>query len=279
MIRIIAEGVYDTAHSVFEAHEIRKEHPDAVLMELPDYPFQGILDDYMKGKLNLSQLKKELGAAIELETLQVDHDLVNKFLEGEIEEEELEVIATEGREIHVMRAAKEVGAELHAMDMPIEEVEKLIEHEFEEEHIENTKQVIKTKNLPFLIWKISDFFHYPYYLLERIMHHHAIKTTNPFLHNVSECEVCRIGVHWDRIVNHVVIPIFNRMPLSKALKDQMKIAYIIRRIDFFREQHMANKISEVYNRLQKKLGREPRLVAIVHLWNAVELERLIRGIE
>jgi len=279
MIRIIAEGLYDTAHSVFEAHEIMKEKPDAVFLELPDKPFQQILDDYSNGKLNQEQLKKVLFAAIGAAEREVDHDLVTNFLEGEIEEEELEAIETEGREIHVMHAAKRVGARLYAMDMPLDEVEKIIFEEFAQEHIKNTREVINTQKLPDLLWELSDLFHYPFYILERIMRHPAILTTNPYKHDVSKCPVCRLGALWDRFIHKRILPIFDYMPLSCGLKKDMKIAYVIRDIDYHREMHMAAKIASVYRKLKAELGREPRLLAIVHLWNAVELERLLKGLE
>ncbi|MFH1424362.1 MAG: hypothetical protein ABIG20_01640 [archaeon] len=278
-IRIIAEGVYDTAHAVFEAHQIRKEKPDAVFLELPDDLFQRILTDYSSGKIGIPDLKKRLFKAIQKEERRVDHNLVDKFLEGEIEHEELEVIETEGREIHVMKAAKDVGAELIAMDMPLEEVERYIEKEFRAEHINKTRHVIISKELPDILWKLSDIFHYPYYFIERIMHHHAIHTTNPYKHNVSTCRVCKMGTRWDRFVNRFMIPIFEKMPLSKGLKDELKIAYIIRRVDYYRERHMARKILQEYRKLTLKLGRTPKIIAIVHLWNAMELERLIQGVE
>ena len=279
MIRIIAEGLYDTAHSVFEAHEIMKEKPDAVFLELPDKPFQAILDEYSSGKINQEQLKKKLFKAIGAEEREVDHDLVTNFLEGEIEEEELEVLETEGREIHVMHAAKKVGARLYAMDMPLEEVGPLIEKEFEEEHIENTKEVINTQNLPDILWELSNIFHYPYYILEKIMRHPAILTTNPYKHDVSRCSVCKLGAVWDRFIHKYILPIFDHMPLSDTLKTDMKIAYVIKSVDFHRERHMAAKIASVYRKLKRELMREPNLLIIVHLWNAVELERMLKGLE
>lgn len=279
MIRIIAEGVHDTAHSIFEAREILNTRPDAVFFELPDVPFQRILNAYSAGKLTVKGLKKELFRAIRKEEKEVDHELLKKFLVGEIESEELEVIETEGREIHVMQAAKEVKAQMYAMDMPLEQVEKLLLRKFKQEHINNMKITLNMNTPPFLVWELSEIFHYPYYFIERIMHHHAIKTTNPFLHNVNACKVCKLGTKWDRLVNSIVIPIFNAMPLSKELKRDIKIAYVIRNMDFHREQYMARKIARVYTDLEKRLGREPKIIAIVHLWNAVELERLLRGLE
>lgn len=278
-IRIIAEGVHDTAHSVFEAKEILREKPDAVFFELPDVPFQKILNDYAIGKLKMKELKYLLFKAILKEEKRVDHNLVDKFLMGEIEIEELEAIETEGREIHVMQAAKKVGAELVAMDMPLNKVETLIQNEFEQEHIDATKKVMVSENLPNIVWELSDIFHYPYYMIEKIIHHHAIKTTNPFKHNASTCKVCKLGARWDRAVNDVLIPIFDKLPLSKEMKLDIKVAYVIKRIDYYRERYMARKIMSVYNDLTKKLGRPARVLAIVHLWNAIELERLLQGLE
>jgi len=280
MIRIIAEGMYDTPHAVFEAHEIRKAKPDAVIMELPDDIFQPIFDKYNAGKLKChKQLKTMMLKAIKKEEKEVDHELAKRHLAGEIEHEELEAIETEGREIHVMTAAHEVGAELHAMDLPLKEAEKHIEKELEAEHINRGVKVANTKELPFIVWELMEVFHWPYYMLERILHHHGIKTVNPFLHNVNECAICRIGTVYDRIVNAGSLPILTHLPLSRELKNDLKVAYAIRRIDYYRELHMAGTISLVYKQLKEKLGREPKILVITHLWSAVVLERAIRGLE
>ena len=278
MIKIIAEGVYDTAHAVFEAHEIKKIKPDAVFFELPEAPFQRILNDYSAGKLNIKQLKTKLFKAIGAEEKIVDHELLNKFLVGEIEKEELEVIETEGREIHVMKAAKDVGASMYAVDLPLKKVEELLLKEFAQEHVDATTRVVQTKKLPFIVWELSDIFHYPYYFIERVLHHHALVTTNPYKHNVNNCSVCKAGVAFDRFMNSLLLPVLDKLPLSKGLKTDLKVAYALRELDFYREQHMAGKIAGVYKSLQKKLGREPRVVVIVHLWNALELERLLQGL-
>jgi hypothetical protein len=279
MIRIIAEGMYDTPHAVFEAHEIRKEKPDAVIMELPDDVFQPIFDQYNAGKLNHKQLKTMMLKAVKKEEKEVDHELAKRHLAGELAHEELEAIEAEGREVHVMTAAHEVKAELHAMDLPLKEAERYIERELEIEHIKRGTKVMDTKDLPFIVWELSEKLHWPYYFLERILHHHAIKTVNPFLHNVNTCPICRIGTKYDRIVNAVIIPFFSHIPVSRGLKNDLKVAYVLRRIDYYRERHMAGTISLVYKQLQQRLSREPKILVIAHLWNAVELKRLIKGIE
>jgi hypothetical protein len=280
MIRIIAEGMYDTPHAVFEAHEIRRDKPDVVMLELPDKDFQPIFDDYNTGKINVRQLKNRVFKAIEKEEREVDHELATKHLAGEIEHEELDVIEAEGREIHVMKAAKDIGAKLYAMDMPLNRAAKMIEAEIELEHLENAKSVIRTKELPFIVWELSDIFHWPVYVVERILHHPALKTTNPFVFNVNESWLSKIGVKWDRFANHMFIPFFANLPfLSKELRRDIKVAYAIRRMDYHREMYMAANIVRVYKRLRRELGREPRIVVIVHLWSAVELERLIQGLE
>ena len=278
-IRIIAEGVYDTAHSVFEAHEIKKEKPDAVFMELPFKPFQKIFDDFNANKINVKQLKKHLLKAIKVEERDVDHDLLKKFLLGQIEEEELEAIETEGREIHVMQAAKKAGAELHAMDVPLDALEKYLVNLFEIEHVKNMREVLETQQLPDVLWKLSEILHYPFYIVERIMRHTALFTSNPYKHDHSKCHICRMGVLWDRVVHKLFMPIIFLMPLSKQLKNDMKIAFIIHKMDHFREHFMAVKIATEYRRLKKKLGRAPRILAIVHLWNANTLKKYLRGLE
>lgn len=279
MIRIIAEGVYDTAHSIYEAHEILKEKPDAVFFELPDIPFQEIFDMYSQGKIDVKQLKKLLFMAIRKEEKEVDHELLNKFLVGEIEGEELEDIETEGREIHVMQVTKKVGAKMFAMDYSLGKIEALLSREVAEEHMQNVKEVIRSKKLPFIVWELFEIFHYPFYVVERILHHEALRTVNPFIHNVNHCKICKWGTKWDRWVNRLMIPIFDKMPLSKELKADIKIAYVMRKVDYLREEHMAKVIAEKYYELQKKLGREPKIVVIVHLWCAYELERILEGLE
>lgn len=278
MIRIIAEGMYDTSHAVFEAHEIRKETPDAVIMELPDDVFQPIFDKYNANKLTHTQLKSQMLKAIKKEEKAVDHELAKKHLAGQIEHEELDAIEAEGREIHVMTAAHEMGAELHAMDLPLKEAAKHIEKELEAEHIKRSVKVANTRELPFIVWELMEVFHWPYYMIERIIHHHGIKTVNPFLHNVNNCPICKMGTIYDRIVNALSLPLLVRLPLSKELKNDLKIAYAITRIDYYRELHMAGTISLVYGELKQKLGREPKILVITHLWSSLELERILKGL-
>jgi len=274
VIRIIPEGMSDTAHAVFEAQEIRN-----VFLELPDKPFQAILDKYQTGKMSVEQMKSELFKAMGAEEREVDHELAKKHLAGEIAHEELEAIEIEAREIHVLEAAKEVGAKLVAMDLPLDELEQWTEKEIEKEHLDNVKAVFQAKTLPIFMWKISEILHFPMYMVERLMRHPSLVTTNPFKHNVKNCNVCKISTRWDRYTHHLVVPILNLMPLSKELKDQMKIAYLIQEADKHREKHMAMKITEVYKELKEKLGREPNVLVIVHLWNSFELERMIKGLE
>lgn len=278
-IRIIAEGVYDTAHSVFEAHEILKEKPDAVFFELPDIPFQEILDAYSSNRIDLRLLKKWLFKAIQAEEKEVDHELVNKLIVGEIEEVELGEIESEGREVHVMQAARKVGAQMVAMDMPLEAIEKELSKDVEQAHIDNVKLILKNKQLPFVVWELFEIFHYPFYVFERLLHHHAIQTMNPYIHNVSKCRVCRLGTKWDRGINELMIPIFEKLPLSKEMKDDLKIAYVMRKVDAMREKYMASKIISAYKELQRKLKREPRILVIVHLWSAHELENILKDLE
>lgn len=279
MIRIIAEGVYDTPHAVYEAHQVHEWKPDAVFLELPTKPFQKTLNKYNKGKININGLKKQLLKEIGAEEKEVDHTLTKNFLEGEIEAEELEAIEAEGREIHVMKAAKDVGANLYAMDMPLPEVEKEIEDEFKREHIKNAKQVINTKNLPYVVWEINDIIHYPFYIIERLMQHPAIQTTNPYHYNVNESTLCKLAIKWDRGLGNFVMKVLSAMPLSKELKADLKAAHIINIIDLIREEYMAATIIEKYKKLKKKLGREPKVLAIVHLWNAGRLQRMLEGLE
>tara|TARA_Y100000310_G_scaffold270246_1_gene283935 strand:- start:578 stop:1420 length:843 start_codon:yes stop_codon:yes gene_type:complete len=278
-IRIISEGVYDTAHSIFEAHEIKKQRPDAVLLELPSSPFQKIFDEFNKGKMSSASLKKKLLAAIKVEKSDIQHDLLKQFLLGQVEEEELSAIETEGREIHVMQAAKNTGAELFAIDVPLDKLEKYLLGQFKKDHVERTRQIIETQQLPDILWKFSNILHYPFYILERIMRHNAIVTSNPYKHNVSECTVCRIGVLWDRTVHKLFLPMFMLMPLSRKLTNDMRLSFVIHKMDQYRERYMARRIAEEYQRLKKKLGREPRIIAIVHLWNANTIRKYLRGLK
>ncbi|MFH1450504.1 MAG: hypothetical protein ABIF92_00805, partial [archaeon] len=278
-IRIIAEGVYDTAHSIYESHEIKKTKPDAVFMELPYAPFQKIFDDYNNGKLSLNKLKQQLLSAINSEKKDVEHDLLKKFLLGQVEEEELAAIETEGREIHVMQEAKKIGAELHAMDVPLEELEKYLFTLFKEEHVQSTRQVLETQHLPDILWKLSEILHFPFYLVERVVRHPGLVTDNPYKHNHFENTISRLGVLWDRAVHKLFLPMIFLMPLSKQLKNDMRVAFVIHKMDQYRERYMAKKIAKEYRRLKKKLRREPKIIVIVHLWNAMTLERYLRGLE
>ena len=69
------------------------------------------------------------------------------------------------------------------------------------------------------------------------------------------------------------------MPLSAEARLQIKIAHLLKRMDFLRERYMAAVVLEKYRELKKKLGREPNVLVIVHLWNAPRLKWMLRGIE
>lgn len=278
-IRIIAEGAYDTAHSVFEAHEVKKTKPDAVFMELPYEPFQQIFDEYNKGKLSIPQLKKRLLKAINVEAKDVDHDLLKKFLLGQIEEEELEELETEGREIHVMQQAKKCGAELHAMDVPLKELEKYLSGLFIKERIKGVREVLETQKLPDILWKLSEILHFPFYLVERTVRHPGLVTSNPYKHNHFESTISRMGVVWDRAMHKAFMPVFTAMPISKGLKDDLKLSLVIHEMDQYREQYMAAKIAKEYRRLKTELKKEPKILVIVHLWNAGMLQKYLRELE
>ena len=271
--------MYDVAHAVYAAHEIRKMRPDAVFMELPVSPFQEILDDYMAGKFGEEGLKKRLFGAIKKAEKKVDHDLTEKFLAGQVEAWELDFIRKEGREVHVLKAAKKVKAKIFAMDMPLDELEKELIMEAEREHIQNAKAILATKKLPPLIWELNELIHYPFYIVERVIRHHAILTTNPYRHNVNVCALCRGGAAYDRAASSILFGILNYLPLSSETKSEIKVAYLLRKIDYIREKHMAAVVLEKYRELRRMLGRDPKVLVIVHLWSAPRLKWILKDLE
>lgn len=278
MLRIIAEGAHDTAHAVYVAEQIYKWKPDAVFLTLPTKPFQKILDEYNNGKLSLTDLKKKIFKEFEIEQKDVDHMLAKNFLEGQIEAEELDEIESEGREIHVMKAAKDVGANLYAMDMPLDKVEEEIEIEVEQQHIKATKEILYTKRLPYTVWQLNDVIHYPFYVIERALRHPAIETTNPYEYNVNQSKLCKLAVRWDRGIGNFMIKLLSGLPLSKQLKTDLRAAYLIGIIDNIKEEYMAATIIDKYRKLKKELGREPKALVAVHLWNAGRLQRMLEGL-
>ncbi len=278
-IRIIAEGAKDTAHAIYGAHEIRKTKPDAVFLELPVSPFQEIFNDYVSGKIGDNALKKRLFKAVGKAEKKVDHDLADKFIAGELEAEELEAIESEGRDVHVLKAAKKSRAKLFAIDMPLDEIEKELLEEAEREHITNTKEIFKTNKLPNLIWELNEIIHYPFYVFERLIRHHGIVTMNPYRHNVNDCQHCMSGALYDRALSNALYGILNILPLSGRTKNEIKVAYLLRKIDFIREKYMASVILEKYRELKQHLHREPKILVIVHLWNAASLKWILKDLE
>jgi hypothetical protein len=151
--------------------------------------------------------------------------------------------------------------------------------QFDKEHVVQTKAIIQTQQLPDILWKISNILHYPFYILERIMRHNALVTTNPYKNNVSDDKVAKLGVMWDRMMHKLILPMFFFLPISKGLRNDMKLSLVIHSMDRYRERYMARRISGEYRRLKKKLKREPRILAIVHLWNANTIRKYLRGLE
>ena len=278
-IKLIAEGRYDTAHAVYVAHEISKSRLDAVFFELPEQPFQEILDEYSAGKFGEDALKRKLFATVKKSERRIDNELVKKFIKGDVEAEELETIGSSGREVHFLQAAKRAKAKMYAMDMPLEEIEGELVEEAGREHIKNAKAVLTwEKQLPNLVWELNEILHYPFYILERVLRHHAILTTNPYKHNVNYCRVCRLGAAYDRAVSTIAFGIFNFLPLSGETKADIKVASLLRKMDFAREKYMASVIVGRYKELKKELGREPKVLVIVHLWHAARLRFILKDL-
>lgn len=278
-IKVISEGMRDTPHAIYEAQEIIKTRPDAVFVELPMSPFQGIFDAYNSGRIKEEELKSRMARALGKPGKKVDHTLASKFLAGQVSALQLEEISREGRNIHVAAAAKKAGAKIFAMDMPVDALEEELSEEAEAEHIKGVKAVLSTKKLPQLIWELNEIVHYPFYVIERLLRHHAIITTNPYVHNVNYCGFCYMGSAYDRAISSILFGILNFMPLSKGTKLQLRIAYLLRKVDYMREKYMAAVIAEKYKELKNKLGREPKVVAIMHLWSAPNVKWILRDLE
>ena len=80
MLIVLGQKRYDVPHSLHAAKKIKEIKPDAVLLELPEKPFQSIIDKYMR-KGNEKTFFKDIAEAVGKE-LNIDHKLIEKFEKG-----------------------------------------------------------------------------------------------------------------------------------------------------------------------------------------------------
>lgn len=271
MFVVLGQMRYDLPHAIFAAQKIRQMQPDVVFIEIPEKPFQAIIDKYLSGKINekkfIAAISREIG-----KELNIDAKLIDKFESGKISAEELELIEPDASFVHLIIEAKKHKIKVYAVDVPLHEVEKEIiqimqfDAETEAKAIEDARKVIMgVEPIPFMRW-----VHEPFNVLEIIFGHHPEK--NPF-ERKAEDKLAKMGVAWERFWHAVAAWVASVLPLNKRI-------VALRHFDLIREKKISKKMYDIYEKMKKKLKREPHAFALVHVWHeaAVEGELKKRGV-
>ncbi len=264
MLIVLGQNRYDIPHSIHAAQRIKEIKPDAVLLELPEQPFQAIIDKYQK-KGTESSFLKEISEAVGKE-LNIDHRLIEKFEKGHISIKQLEMLEPDASFVHVVVAAKKLKIPIYAIDISMAEIEREVRElmkfgeTVEDRAIKEAREVLMgIKPVDFMRWA-----HEPFNFLEIIIGHHPER--DPFNHP-AECKICKLGVSWERFAHAVGATFASILPVNKTL-------VALRHFDLVREKKIAQKIANLYNQM-KKMKKEPELFAILHIWHESAVEGLV----
>lgn len=267
---IIGQRRYDTPHAIWTAKYIMDKKPSAVAIELPRDPFQKIFTDYQNDKINDEELKKFILEFVGKE-LDIDGELINKFIDEEIVAEELEDIEPDGSFYHILRAAKKINADILAIDVPLKEIEeevandlKRIEQEHKDELIKKGKDIMTTKKVPAHVMGFAELIHKPFHWFELLIGHEPAE--NPFNHP-PHCRWCRLGVKYERFFHNIYAFWSERFHKNY----EKRVFAALHAFDLKREEQMARSIEKELD-LLKKNNKEGNMVVILHLWHQMKVE-------
>lgn len=260
----MGQNRYDVPHSIHAVQRIKELKPDAIFLELPERPFQDIINKYLRGGTEKSLLK-DISEAVGKE-LDIDHTLIEKFEKGHMSIKQLELIEPDASFVHIVVAAKKLKIPVYAIDVPMPEIEAEVRtlmrfsETSKDKAIRESREVLMgIKPVAFMRWA-----HEPFNFLEILIGHHPEK--DPFNHPV-ECGICKLGVSWERFAHGFGAFFAGVLPVNKTL-------VALRHFDLVRENRMAKKIVSMHDQLKKK-KEDPDLFAILHVWHEGAVESLI----
>ena len=276
---VIGQRRYDTPHAIWTARYIMDKKPKAVALELPRDPFQEKLDKYKAGKLKDAKLKEFILDFVGKE-IDLDEKLVQKFLENEIDAEELEDFEPDGSFFYILKAAKEVGADILAIDVPLHEIEEEVAEELtaiEQDHkdhlINKGKDIMVTKKVPSHVMGFAELIHKPFHWFEIVIGHEP--ADNPF-HHPPHCRVCHWGVKYERFFHNFYAWFSERF----HNEHEKRVFSVLHKFDKKREEKMAESIDKELTTL-KKQDKEADMIVVMHLWHKDRVEGILRdeGVE
>lgn len=266
MIVVLGQNVSDVPHAMHAIDKISQMRPDTVLLEVPTQPFQPIFDRYWRGRLGDSKLVSEFSKIVKKE-LDIDKELIQKFREKEVGINELKELDPQGSLVYVVMQTKKSGIPIHAVDVPLDEVESEVkdvlkyEQSVHEAALGNAYDIMSGKK-PDVVMRIA---HVPFHAFELVIGHHPER--NPMKHS-AECKICRLGVSWERLVHQTLSAIVNILPFDKTHA-------ILRHFDIIRERKIAENIERIHEAYKNKLGHDPHVLVIVHIWHEAAIEGLL----
>ena len=265
MLIVLGQKRYDVPHALHAAQRIKERKPDAVILELPEKPFQAIIDNYLKGG-NEKSFLKDVAETVGKE-LKIDHTLLEKFEKGHLTVKQLEMIEPDASFVHIVITAKKIGVPVYAIDIPMADIEKEVREVMkfsptaEDRAIKEAREVLMgLKPVDFMRWA-----HEPFNFFEIVIGHHP--DAHPFDHP-PECLICKLGVKWERFAHAVGAAAANVLPVNKTI-------VALRHFDLVREEKIANRIVNLHNQLKAK-KKEPNLFAILHIWHEDVVEGKVR---
>lgn len=271
---VIGQRRYDTPHAIWSAKYILEKKPSAVAIELPRDPFQRIFTEYQTGKIDDNELKRFITEFVGKE-LDLDEELLSRFIHNEIVAEELEDMEPEGSFFYILKAAKKINAEILAIDIKLKEIEeevskelRAVEEEYRDILVQKGKEIMTTKQVPSHIMGFAELVHRPFHWLEILIGHDP--ADNPFIHP-PHCRWCRLGVKYERFFHNLYAYWCERFHKSH----DKRVFAALHKFDLKREEKMAQAIENELKRLRKE-DKESNMVVILHLWHQANVEYLLQ---
>jgi hypothetical protein len=265
MLIVLGQNRYDVPHAIHAAQRIKETKPDAVILELPEKPFQSIINNYLK-RGNEQRFLKQVAEAVGKE-LNIDHKLIEKFEKGHMTVKQLEMLEPDASFVHIVITAKKMKIPVYAVDIPMADIEKEVRQVMkfsstaEDRAIKEAREVLMgLKPVNFMRWA-----HEPFNVLEIIIGHHPER--HPFDHP-PECPICKLGVKWERFAHVIGATFASILPVNKTL-------VALRHFDLVREEKIANKIINIYGQIKKKKAK-PNVFSILHIWHEDAIEGKVK---
>ncbi|MFH0961900.1 MAG: hypothetical protein V1820_04415 [archaeon] len=255
MLKLVPLFAYDTPHCVSAARKIIEERPDVVTVEVPE-DFQPVFDGFLAGRISEGRLIKLLGGGkVDRKVLFGKRPLLLSYPKAAIE--------------YIAVAAKHVGARVVAVDIRFSSAREILAGSLIHSKkgrlaaLNRAERAIDTPD-PGLTG-FFEFIHAPFHFFELVVGH-APSRDRPGTHPAG-CRMCTAGVYWEKFFYEIYALFTNLFnPVGEA-----KYVSALKYFETLRESKIARKIARTMFPLpdsRKRKKREPRVLAILHLWHS-----------